>query len=95
MEEVPEVEAVDDVLLEDESVPVVLLTTPLDSRACMIAAMRPPPGGGAPVELAALLSLPELPEVEDVELKYTDGSHCRELELPSELTLMLRDSLGE
>ena len=66
VEEVPEVEEeeVEEVLLEDESVPVVLdelLTAPLDSRACMIAAMRPPPGAGAAlVELVALLSLLEL-----------------------------------
>jgi hypothetical protein len=64
VEEVPEVEEeVDEVLPEDESVPVLdeLLTAPLDSRACMIAAMRPPPGAGAAlVELIALLPLLEL-----------------------------------
>ena len=76
LEELPEdgldVEAVDEVLLEDESVPVVLeelLTAPLDCRACMIASMSPPPGGGGGplVELVELLSL--LEPVDCVELK--------------------------
>ena len=76
LEELPEdeldVEAVDEVLLEDESVLVVLeelLTAPLDCRACMIASMSPPPGGGGGplVELVELLSLLE-PE-DCVELK--------------------------
>ena len=76
LEELPEdeldVEAVDEVLLEDESVPVVLeelLTAPLDCRACRIASMSPPPGGGGGplVELVELLSL--LEPVDCVELK--------------------------
>lgn len=61
-----EPDAVADVLLEAESVPVVEeepSSAPLDSRACMIADMSPPPGGGggapvAPAELVELVVLP-------------------------------------
>ena len=60
-----EPDEVADVLLEAESVPVVEeepSSAPLDSRACMIADMSPPPGGGggasvAPVELVELVVL--------------------------------------
>ena len=77
LEELPEdvldAEALEEVLLEDESLLVELvelLTAPLDCRACMIASMSPPPGGGgggALVELVELLSL--LAPLDCVELK--------------------------
>lgn len=83
LEEVPEVDpeeevdALEDVVLEDESLPDVAAVpaTPADCSASMTAAMSPPPGGGVawPVEFVALLPL--LESVDWDELKYKDGSH--------------------